>query len=777
MGSPSPAPAAGPTNTTVTNTNIPDYAQPYVENMLNAAQAQIYNPSMTGFNQYVPYSQNPADYVAGFSPLQQQAQSSAANLQTPGQYGQATNLAGTSALGALNTTGQAAGYGAMGAQAGAQGAQQSTQAGGLGEYLGGQGANIGASLGQQSQNASTGPGSVASYMNPYLQQSLAPQLQLANQQYGQLGAQEQGQATQAGAFGGSREALMGGLNQQNQMLAQNQIIGQGYNTAFNNAQQQMNAANQAALSGNAQALQGANMGLQAAGQAGNLGIAGAQAGLSGVGAEQAGYGMAGNQAANLANIGTQQLGAQQNILNTQNQLGGQQQANQQNIINQAVQNYATAQQYPYMQLGQLNAMLRGLPMQQSSTSMYQAAPNLASQAGGVGLAGLGTAAMMKAVKRGGVIKKMAVGGALPMNMMTQQQLGQVQQSPVSTPIAKMYAQGLEQTQAYDQANPEASKVFAQPLEGNIQQSAGIPAPQQMANIPAPMQQGMAPQRTGVAGIGTGNMTQMAGGGIIAFADEGQVKDDLDLKSIIRDSLESMKSSKVSDAYAPIAEEQRANIAQQKSMIMPEMLTRFGLGMMASPGGQPGSGLNQFLANAGRSGATALQGMTQSEKDLEAQKRLLQTGTIDAAKADQTQQERLLGAAVPAYVSEKNKEAQIEAAKLMHQATAGDADTKLLLKAQALMGTDPLIKKYQAQQKNLDQNDPQYNVLEQRIAERQNQIYDTVGLKHPEITPSKIPDYVLPPETHWYDGLFGGSSKPVTPTPIPQKVDTNNPLLK
>ena len=25
---------AGPTNTTVTNTNIPDYAQPYVENML-----------------------------------------------------------------------------------------------------------------------------------------------------------------------------------------------------------------------------------------------------------------------------------------------------------------------------------------------------------------------------------------------------------------------------------------------------------------------------------------------------------------------------------------------------------------------------------------------------------------------------------------------------------------------------------------------------------------------------------------------------------------------
>ena len=49
----------GPSSTQTTgstyNTNIPEYAQPYVENMLNAAQAQIYNPSGTGFNPYVPY--------------------------------------------------------------------------------------------------------------------------------------------------------------------------------------------------------------------------------------------------------------------------------------------------------------------------------------------------------------------------------------------------------------------------------------------------------------------------------------------------------------------------------------------------------------------------------------------------------------------------------------------------------------------------------------------------------------------------------------------------
>ena len=49
-GSPSPA----PTTNTSYSTNVPDYAQPYVENMLNAAQAQIYNPSLTGFNAYTP---------------------------------------------------------------------------------------------------------------------------------------------------------------------------------------------------------------------------------------------------------------------------------------------------------------------------------------------------------------------------------------------------------------------------------------------------------------------------------------------------------------------------------------------------------------------------------------------------------------------------------------------------------------------------------------------------------------------------------------------------
>ena len=344
---------AAPQQTTsnVYQTNIPDYAQPYVENMLNATQAQLFNTdssgNITGFNQYQPYTGMTQDQltaaqsaVAGFSPLQQQAQSSAANLQVPGQYGAATGQTMRGIMGANQIGGQMQGLAA-------------------------------------SANPYDFQQQVGGYMNPYIQQSLAPQLQLANQQYGIAGQQMAGQATGAGAFGGSRNALQQSLNAQNQMLAQNQLISQGYNTAFNAAQNQYNQSGAFQLQG----LQGA------------------------LGAQQ--QGMAG--AAQLGSLGQAQLAAQQGILGTQNQLGAQQQANQQQIINQGIQNYATAQQYPLMELGTMSNMLRGLPLQSSTTQSYQAAPSALTQA--VGAAGTG-AMLGSMYAKGGLLKtkKMAAGG-------------------------------------------------------------------------------------------------------------------------------------------------------------------------------------------------------------------------------------------------------------------------------------------------------------------------------------------------------------------------------
>lgn len=383
------APAPAPSSQTVSNTSIPSYAQPYVENMLGQTQA------LTDINQN-PYQSYGGSRIAEFSPLQQQAFANVASQTTAGQVNTGTGFSTAAGLGSLGTANQAGGYGNLGAgygslaagmapaaqqygqtaadiglggidlsrlgvgygqqatgygeaaagmapaaqalgrygvDVGAQGlgygsqgqmagqraARQSSMYGGLGAMQGQEGANIGASLAQQA----TSPGAVQAYMNPYVQASLQPQLNLLAQQAGIQGAAQQGTATQAGAFGGSRSALANSLVQQNALLAQQQAIGQGYNTAFQNAQNQMAAANQAALAGNAQALQGYGMGLQGAQQAGQLGMQGAGMGLQGVSSALQGQqaGLAGlGQASNLYGQGIQ--GAQAGMQGVQAGLAG-----------------------------------------------------------------------------------------------------------------------------------------------------------------------------------------------------------------------------------------------------------------------------------------------------------------------------------------------------------------------------------------------------------------------------------------------------------------------
>ena len=372
-----------------TTQGISSYAQPEVNALLGASMNQIFNmspgnggydaqgnpiasgvydasgnpvaPTISGIKPYVPYSTNPSDYQAGFSPLQQQAQQEAGNLQVSQQLGQGTNYANQAAQAGMGTAGGALGYGALGAQ---------------------QGLSYG-------QNA-TNPNAVAAYMNPYLQNALAPALALQQQQFGQQQAANQAQATQQGAYGGGRSAVMQGLNQQNQALAQNQLVGNAYNQAYNTANQNMQ-------------------------QAAQLGLQGAQAGLQGIAGAQnaANIGLSGANALNT--LGNSQYNQQTGIIGIQNQLGAQQQAQQQAIINQAVQNYATAQQYPYQQLGFLSNMIQGLPVTQTSTQNYLAVPNQVSQLAGLGTAGVAGYKLATTGRTGGQpkdfkMKKFVTGG-------------------------------------------------------------------------------------------------------------------------------------------------------------------------------------------------------------------------------------------------------------------------------------------------------------------------------------------------------------------------------
>jgi hypothetical protein len=93
----------------------------------------------------------------------------------------------------------------------------------------------------------------------------------------------------------------------------------------------------------------------------------------------------------------------------QNQYGQQQQQSEQAKINQAIQNYATAQQYPMMQLGNISSLLHGLPLQSTTTQTYQAQPGMAQQIAGLGAGAYGLSKLAGA-KKGGSTKQISKRG-------------------------------------------------------------------------------------------------------------------------------------------------------------------------------------------------------------------------------------------------------------------------------------------------------------------------------------------------------------------------------
>jgi hypothetical protein len=205
------------------------------------------------------------------------------------------------------------------------------------------------------------------------------------------------------------------------------------------------------LAGARLAMEGAGMGLQGVDRqlAGTAqGMQGAQVGLQGMQAAQAGFGLSNQAAANMANIANQSQAAQQALYANQMQMGNQKMAYDQSIKNQAVLDYANAQQYPLMQLGTMSNMLRGLPMQASTTNQYAASPNPVSQA--VGTIGAGASiynAMGPRSAAGGEVKGYAKGGIMSYDMG-----GEVEEQ-----LESMDEKGL-QAQARESSSPSIRKM-------------------------------------------------------------------------------------------------------------------------------------------------------------------------------------------------------------------------------------------------------------------------------------------------------------------------------
>lgn len=219
-------------------------------------------------------------------------------------------------------------------------------------------------------------GGMANYANPYTQQvidtSMADLERQRQMQQNQIGTQ----ATQAGAFGGSRHGVAEALTNEAFARQGGQLAAglrqQGFNTALGASQQDVANAMQAAL-----ANQSANAAAQQFGQSSTLAaqqanqsaalqaaLANQQAGLN---ANQQRLGAAG-QLSNIANLG---FGMGQSIQQQQMQQGAQQQAMQQALIDSARQQYAGWTGQPGTSLGYLNQAIGVSPAPMSQTNTRQ----------------------------------------------------------------------------------------------------------------------------------------------------------------------------------------------------------------------------------------------------------------------------------------------------------------------------------------------------------------------------------------------------------------------
>ena len=83
-------------------------------------------------------------------------------------------------------------------------------------------------------------GIATQYMNPFLEAALAPQIEEARRQSNISALADRSKLTQAGAFGGSRQAIIDAERDRNLQQNLAAITGKGYSDAFSQAMKQFN---------------------------------------------------------------------------------------------------------------------------------------------------------------------------------------------------------------------------------------------------------------------------------------------------------------------------------------------------------------------------------------------------------------------------------------------------------------------------------------------------------------------------------------------------------
>jgi hypothetical protein len=264
--------------TTSYTSNIPEWAQDSFMDLVGRSDAL----SKTA---YQPYE---GQRVAGFSPMQQQAQQTAAAQTVDPSTDAAAGLAGAASTASF-----------------------------------------------------TQPGVAQNYMSPYMQNVVDINKREAIRDADIAGTARAGQAVQAGAFGGSRQAIMDAEAGRNLSTQLGDIQSQGLQAAFESGQGQFNSEM-------ARGLQGAST---------------------------------------LGTLGQQRFGQEMDITQQQQTLGQSQQDLLQKGLDQQYNDFQAQQDRPYQQAGFLSDILRGV--NGSTRTMYSQTPQASPLQT---IAGLGTAA-------------------------------------------------------------------------------------------------------------------------------------------------------------------------------------------------------------------------------------------------------------------------------------------------------------------------------------------------------------------------------------------------
>lgn len=334
---------------------------PYVYKMLAKGEAAADLP-------FQPFT---GQRFAETSPLYQQSFQGLSNLQLPSEFRAGSQLAALAGL----------------------------SAGQLGNYAPGRFANFYQTPVEYTpETMSTGLGalgSVQDYMSPY-QQNVTDITSREMRRQADIGRQaEQARLSQAGAYGGSRQAIMEAERQRNLQQQMEDITTKGLQSAYDRAQAQRVAESQLGLEAQRGTEQSRQFGYGQGMQAAQLG---AQYGLEGAKQTEAsrqfgaGLGLQSlspmlSAANTLGGLGQQQFSSGLQGLQAQMGAGAVQQQLAQQPLDFGYQQFQESVKFPYQQATYMQSLLPGLPLQAAPYQANQGQSGMFSGLQGV-LAGL-----------------------------------------------------------------------------------------------------------------------------------------------------------------------------------------------------------------------------------------------------------------------------------------------------------------------------------------------------------------------------------------------------